>query len=268
MFKVLVVDDEKQARETMLDALSRNFGRELEFYEAEDGLNAVCIALLRRVDLVLMDIFMPGMSGMAAAKNIKKQLPGIKIIFVTAYDRFEYAQDALRLGASDYILKPFREKVLTAAVRQALDQSEAGPGYAESSSPVISAPECGEEPDDTYDPQMAQLIQHMREYMNRNYMNTISLDYLSEILNISPSYLSTQFKRYASINFVDYLTDLRINEATRLLMDPLRSTAEVASLVGYSDGSYFARVFKKRTGLTPTQYRRQRLRHSDEKDSP
>ena len=53
------------------------------------------------------------------------------------------------------------------------------------------------------------------------------------------------------------LTELRINAAKELLTDPFRSSAEVASMVGYEDASYFARAFKKRTGMTPTQYRRQ-----------
>lgn len=58
------------------------------------------------------------------------------------------------------------------------------------------------------------------------------------------------------MNFLDCLTELRINAAKELLTDPFRSSAEVASMVGYEDASYFARAFKKRTGETPTQYRR------------
>ena len=59
------------------------------------------------------------------------------------------------------------------------------------------------------------------------------------------------------MNFLDCLTELRINAAKELLTDPFRSAAEVASMVGYEDSSYFARTFKKRTGMTPTQYRRE-----------
>lgn len=84
-----------------------------------------------------------------------------------------------------------------------------------------------------------------------------SLDSVSEILHISPAYLSAQFKKYQKMNFLDCLTELRINAAKQLLTDPLRSAAEVASMVGYEDASYFARAFKKRTGMTPTQYRRE-----------
>ena len=66
-----------------------------------------------------------------------------------------------------------------------------------------------------------------------------------------------QFKKYQKMNFLDCLTELRINAAKELLADPFRSAAEVASMVGYEDASYFARAFKKRTGMTPTQYRKE-----------
>ena len=96
----------------------------------------------------------------------------------------------------------------------------------------------------------------VRRYLEDNYMFDLSLDSVGEILHISPAYLSAQFKKYQKMNFLDCLTELRINAAKELLADPFRSSAEVASMVGYEDASYFARAFKKRTGMTPTQYRR------------
>lgn len=103
----------------------------------------------------------------------------------------------------------------------------------------------------------AAVMAHVRKYMEDNYMFDLSLDSVSEILHISPAYLSAQFKKYQKMNFLDCLTELRINAAKELLTDPFRSAAEVASMVGYEDSSYFARTFKKRTGMTPTQYRRE-----------
>ena len=100
-------------------------------------------------------------------------------------------------------------------------------------------------------------IKDFHKYMEDNYMFDLSLDSVSEILHISPAYLSAQFKKYQKMNFLDCLTELRINAAKELLTDPFRSAAEVASMVGYEDSSYFARTFKKRTGMTPTQYRRE-----------
>ena len=112
-------------------------------------------------------------------------------------------------------------------------------------------------PEEGENSQAALIMAHVRRYLEDNYMFDLSLDSVGEILHISPAYLSAQFKKYQKMNFLDCLTELRINAAKELLTDPFRSSAEVASMVGYEDASYFARAFKKRTGMTPTQYRRQ-----------
>ena len=117
--------------------------------------------------------------------------------------------------------------------------------------------EAEDAPEESENSQTALVMAHVRRYLEDNYMFDLSLDSVGEILHISPAYLSAQFKKYQKMNFLDCLTELRINAAKELLADPFRSSAEVASMVGYEDASYFARAFKKRTGMTPTQYRRQ-----------
>ena len=148
-----------------------------------------------------------------------------------------------------------------AAIRRAIRQIEAGRRLAEL---AAEAPEPETAPEQETDPagegesdRNALVMDHVRKYMEDNYMSDLSLDSVSEILHISPAYLSAQFKKYQKMNFLDCLTELRINAAKELLTDPFRSAAEVASMVGYEDASYFARAFKKRTGMTPTQYRKE-----------
>ena len=118
--------------------------------------------------------------------------------------------------------------------------------------------------DDLPNTQMGQLMAQVKKYLRENYMYELSLDSIGDILHISPAYLSTQFKKYLHVGFLDYLTEVRIQAACELLTDPLRPTAEVAGMVGYEDASYFARAFKKKTGLTPTQYRREAARRHKE----
>ena len=101
------------------------------------------------------------------------------------------------------------------------------------------------------------MMSKVKGYLQNNYMYDVSLDSLGDILRISPSYLSSTFKKCFGVGFLDYLTELRVQAAKGLLADPLRSTAEVASLVGYESASYFTRAFKKKTGQTPTEYRQQ-----------
>ena len=192
-----------------------------------------------------------------AARAVLEQRPECKVIFVTAYSLFQYAHEAMHLGACDYLLKPVNPDEVEASIRKAMRQIEAGRRLAElapveqEADPEGDAAEAGE------NDRNALVMAHVRKYMEDNYMFDLSLDSVSEILHISPAYLSAQFKKYQKTNFLDCLTELRINAAKELLTDPLRSAAEVASMVGYEDSSYFARTFKKRTGMTPTQYRKE-----------
>ncbi len=263
MIRLLIADDEKLEREALAELVQRRFEREVVLEVAENGRKAADTAVLWGADLILMDIEMPGMSGLDAARAVLTQRPSCRVIFVTAYSLFQYAHEAVHLGACDYLLKPVDPDELEASVRRAMRQIETErklkelaaaqpqPEQTETEEEAEDAPEEGE------NSQTALVMAHVRRYLEDNYMFDLSLDSVGEILHISPAYLSAQFKKYQKMNFLDCLTELRINAAKELLADPFRSSAEVASMVGYEDASYFARAFKKRTGMTPTQYRRQ-----------
>lgn len=263
MIRLLIADDEKLEREALAELVRRRFEREVVLEVAENGRKAADTAVLWGADLILMDIEMPGMSGLDAARAVLAQRPSCRVIFVTAYSLFQYAHEAVHLGACDYLLKPVDPDELEASVRRAMRQIETErkleelaaarpqPEQTETEEEAEDAPEEGE------NSQTALVMAHVRRYLEDNYMFDLSLDSVGEILHISPAYLSAQFKKYQKMNFLDCLTELRINAAKELLADPFRSSAEVASMVGYEDASYFARAFKKRTGMTPTQYRRQ-----------
>ena len=260
MIRLLIADDECLEREALTEMVSRRFEHEVVLETAENGRKAADTAILWGADLILMDIEMPGMSGLDAARAVLAQRPGCRVIFVTAYSLFQYAHEAVHLGACDYLLKPVDPDELEASIRRAMRQIETerklealAPVQPEPMEPAAPAAE----PDDAENSQNALVMAYVRRYLEDNYMFDISLDSVGEILHISPAYLSAQFKKYQKMNFLDCLTELRINAAKELLTDPFRSSAEVASMVGYEDASYFARAFKKRTGMTPTQYRRQ-----------
>ena len=263
MIRLLIADDEKLEREALAELVQRRFEREVVLEVAENGRKAADTAVLWGADLILMDIEMPGMSGLDAARAVLAQRPSCRVIFVTAYSLFQYAHEAVHLGACDYLLKPVDPDELEASVRRAMRQIETERKLEElaAAQPQPEQTETEEEeedaPEESENSQTALVMAHVRRYLEDNYMFDLSLDSVGEILHISPAYLSAQFKKYQKMNFLDCLTELRINAAKELLADPFRSSAEVASMVGYEDASYFARAFKKRTGMTPTQYRRQ-----------
>lgn len=100
------------------------------------------------------------------------------------------------------------------------------------------------------------------DYINNNLADEIYLDTLAEKLNISSGYLSTYFKEKTGINMVEYINEVRIREATVLLLGSPLKIQEVAEAVGYRNITSFNRMFKKYTGLTPNDYRKSKDSHT------
>ena len=252
MLKILIADDEHIEREILTDIICRRMEHEAEVRTAENGRRAVEIATLWGADIVLMDIEMPGVNGLDAVRQIMAQRPSTKVLFITAYSLFQYAHEAVRLGACDYILKPVDADNVEQAIRRAAAQAETQRQLEE-----LARAGAGQEVEADSGDRVSLMMSKVKGYLQSNYMYDVSLDSLGDILRISPSYLSSTFKKCFGVGFLDYLTELRVQAAKDLLADPLRSTAEVASLVGYESASYFTRAFKKKTGQTPTEYRQQ-----------
>ncbi len=101
-----------------------------------------------------------------------------------------------------------------------------------------------------------KLITEAMEYIKENYNKELTLDEVAQSVFISPYYLSHLFKDELGKTFVEYLTEVRINEAKKLLKNTKKSITRIAEEVGYYDSSYFSKVFKKQEGMTPQQYRR------------
>lgn len=176
---------------------------------------------------------MPGVNGLEAARTVLSRLPGCKVIFVTAYGLFQYTYEAMRLGACGYILKPVVPDEAEGAIRRVLGQIE-----AERRLTAMAPAAVGTDPadDDLPNTQMGQLMAQVKKYLRENYMYELSLDSIGDILHISPAYLSTQFKKYLHVGFLDYLTEVRIQAACSKTEAPpvsrrLRVPALAAALV-------------------------------------
>jgi two-component system response regulator YesN len=103
--------------------------------------------------------------------------------------------------------------------------------------------------------QTSGIIARAKAFMEENYSKDISLDDVSRIVDISPYYFSKLFKEVTGENFIEYLTNIRIEEAKKLLQNRELSIKNICVDTGYSDPNYFSRIFKKQVGITPTEYR-------------
>ncbi len=110
-----------------------------------------------------------------------------------------------------------------------------------------------------------ELIDRVKNYIQNHFAENLTLSVLSEVFFVCPAYLSRLFKKKTGINFVDYLTDLRIEKAKEFLAIPTMKIYTVAEMVGYENPRYFSRIFKDATGISPQEYRT--MVCSDDKDS-
>lgn len=194
-------------------------------------------------DVVFADIRMPGLSGLELLQEIPRVSPDSKVVIISGYAEFSYAQEAVQHHAFDYLLKPIKEEDLSRVMTSLLSELDEGEASGEM--------EDGERPP-AYDRMIDNVISEIREH----YMEDISLTSLSAKYNISLGHLSKMIKESLSVNFSDYIASLRIQRAKELLRDDRLSIQEIAEIVGYNDYFYFTKVFKRVEGISPSKYRK------------
>lgn len=241
----MIVDDEAETRE----ALSSYFPwSEVGFQvvgQANNGQEALrFIAKGERVDAILTDIRMPVMSGIELTEQLYNQRSDIKIVFLSGYRDFEYAQQALHYRVKNYVLKPAKYHVLMDVFGKIKEEMEAE-AAAEMTGPKIPSRGMGEE---------SLIIRKIKEYVTTNYKNA-SLEEVARLVHMNANYLSFFFKQKTGQNFSDYLLKTKMEMAVRLLRDVSYKTYEISEMVGYSNAKNFARTFKSYYGQTPSEYR-------------
>lgn len=253
MWNILVADDEVIERMIVKKILTDYYHDSCRVYEVGNGREAIEAADRYSPQVAVMDISMPGINGMEASMAIKKSHPDCCVIFLTAYDDFEYARQAVSIHAIDYLLKPCSDEELISAVDAALDHYKKYAQFQEwASRPLQQSPYETELTDDKRHSAMAlEIISYIKE----NYRRDLSLHDVAERLHFSEVYFCKFFKNNFNVNFTSYITNLRIDEAKELLKDPDINIKDVGIQVGYPDPNYFAKVFKRITGQSPSDYR-------------
>lgn len=236
--RVLLVDDEIMIRE----GFKRLFDWEAHdcevVGEAADGMEALGRIDALNPDIVIMDINIPVMNGLKVIQLSRIKHPDTAFIIVSGYDDFSYCREALRLQITDYILKPVNYEEFGTCIdnlKIALFQrqcSEDSVHYEE------------------------RTINGITRYMQEHLAEEVSLSVLAEEFHLSAQYISQLFKNEIGVNFLAYLTNIRIENAKKLLLSTSMSIAEVSEQSGYGDYRVFTKVFKKSEGVTPSQFRR------------
>ena len=243
MLKVLVVEDEEMIRKGIVLAVDWAALDCVVVGEASNGLEALEAVERLGPDLLITDLKMPQMDGIEMLRRLREQGSRVHAIILTAYDSFTYAQSALRLGAVDFLVKPFRDGDLEQAVenlRRRMDAAEGGD--------ALALPKLRKGDKSKY-------VLEAMDFIGAHYGDPgISIAQIAQHLGLSEGHLSHIFKKETDYTLLNYLTRYRIHKAMELLRDCRVKVYEVAEQVGYRDITYFSATFKKLTGMSPSEY--------------
>lgn len=242
MLKVLIVEDEEMIRKGIVLTVDWAALDCVVVGEAANGVEALEAVERWDPSLIITDLKMPQMDGIELVQRLRENGNPVQVIILTAYDSFSYVQAALRLGAVDYLLKPFHDGDLEAAVNRVQQKLHLGQTN----------------PDLLCDVKLAdksKYVQEAMDYIRRNYQQPdISVGTIAQDLGISEGHLSHTFKKETDCTLLSYLTRYRIHKSMELLRDCRVKVYQVAQQVGYRDIAYFSNTFKKLVGCTPSEY--------------
>ena len=249
MYQVLIADDVAE----ICNGLSHyfpwhEFGVEV-VGQAADGVQVLEFIASRPVDVLLCDIKMPVMDGIALAQELFNRKSPVKIVFISAYQEFEYAKKALAFGVVDYLVKPTKyDDLVEVCYKIKTELDKASDDRSGNNPQTLSGLEmngCNYQ---------EQIVTTVKNYIEDHFRDA-SLEGAAELVHMNSHYLSKFFKDKTGQNFSDYLIEVRMRKAAELLQNPAYLTYQISDMVGYSSPKNFARTFKSFFGKTPREYR-------------
>lgn len=246
MSVVLIVEDEPLEQEFLKSVVLDELQPTDTLLTCDSGLEAVALAKRHRPNLIIMDVRIPELDGIHAIEEIRKFLPDACISVLTAYSDFSYAQKAVSLRVFEYLLKPIKPtdfkqvfcRMLEAASRQHPVQEKAA---AEIPGPKI---------------ERQSFIEESLKYIGEHFKERLTLESVASKVFVNPKYFSHVFKREMGVSFTEYVIGLKIEHACKLLETTNFQAYRISLECGFSDPSYFNRVFCAQMNMTPQTYRK------------
>jgi len=246
MPSILLVEDNEDFRFYLKDNLRLHY----KVYEAADGKEGWQKALAHHPQLIVSDISMPNMTGIELSRKIKsdKRTSHIPVILLTALTGEEDQLKGLESGANDYITKPFNFELLNAKIKNLLLLNSTLKNTYTKQIKVL-APEIEIESDDE------KLLNKITLYLEENLTNPqLSVEELSKHVGMSRSSLYSKLLELTGQTPVEYIRSVKLDKAAVLLEKSDMNIAQVAYSVGFSTPNYFARSFKAKFNMLPSEY--------------
>ncbi|MBE5981212.1 MAG: response regulator [Paenibacillaceae bacterium] len=258
--KILIADDELHIRQGLEHLDWASIGVKV-CGSAQNGQEAIELAMLLKPDIILSDIKMPYMDGLEMTELFLHLNPQCAVIFLSGYREFAFAKKALMLGAFDYLLKPTDPAEILACCKRAAEEITASNLQTAS----IVEMKCKikeleikneiEREKPVYNDSKIKLSRIL-EFIDKHYCTELSLQDLSVEFHFNPIYINRIIKKETGYTFLEILNNKRMSKASEYLKRPDINISEVASLIGIPDQRYFSQVFKKYYGQSPREYRK------------
>lgn len=248
MYKVVIIDDEPIIVEGLSKAVPWEKWDCQVVATAENGQSGIEIIHRKNPDILFSDIRMPGMDGLTMIAALKSEHPHMQIAILTGFRDFEYAREAIRLGVTRFLLKPFKmdelEEAVSAMVQKLSQRKES-----------TAEDKTAEEPEEAAAGSF--IAQNAVKYIEENYAEKLKLSDVADHVYVSQWHLSKVLNQHVEKSFSDILNHVRIEKAKELLWEPSLRIGDIAEKVGFLDMAHFSRVFKKYTGLSANEFRNQ-----------
>ncbi|WP_407311396.1 response regulator [Desulfosporosinus sp. SB140] len=252
MSVVLIVEDELLELEFLKSIVVEELLPTDKVVTCESGIQAVKMAKQYRPNIIVMDILIPEIDGLEALHEIKKFLPQACVIILSACSDFSYAQTAIRLRVQEYLLKPIKPSVFKQVFRDLLTTVTEN---------QVDTDEEITEQDTNY----IYLIEKSLNYIHENFKQKLTLQLVSSNVFLNPQYFSRIFKKEVGVTYIEYVNKLKIEYACKLLETTDYPAYRISSECGFTDPSYFNRVFVQQMNMPPKAYRRKHMCNSKDK---
>lgn len=250
---ILLLDDEL----VVLNGITKMIHSSHSDYDIKAFLyapHAVDYCKNNKVDIIISDIQMPDMDGLSFCRTIEA-VSDAKIIIISGYDSFDYAKEAIELGAFRYILKPIRQKELMDAVEEAIEKLTDERNIIKNAQLYTSSSLAQLLSDQNIDKDSTDFIKKLDDLL-ASHISDITLETAAESFGFNPSYFSVRFKKITGINFKEYLINYKIDCAKQLLESTNRTISDIAFTLGYQSVDHFSKTFHNKVGLNPSDFRK------------
>ena len=243
---LLIVEDNHDLQ----SFLQQCFCKHYDILLANNGREGLALASTHLPDLIISDVMMPEMDGIEMTKKIKENYltSHIPVIMLTAKAEVRDELEGLNSGANFYLKKPFLPQQLELIVRNIRKQQQHMREHLLAETITDKTESLPQEPVNAF-------LQKADRYVRENLSSpNLNVETLSAAMNMSTAHLYRKMKQESDMSPNDFIRNIRMECAVKMLLANDRNVAEVAYAVGYSDPKYFSKCFKTLYGMSPSAY--------------